>query len=184
MRDNEIDNQIDETARRLTAGAPGGDLRARVLARVETAGEGPAKAGHPVLARKWIAAPLALAAALVIAVWTTREAHQVHEVQQAHEVQSVQQAPQIQQVRDVPQIAEVQRASAVHAVNRVNPVNTVTFEESPFAPARLDIAPLTMTPALVEAIPAAAPIVVADLAVAPIEVRAIDETVAPDALAQ
>jgi hypothetical protein len=176
MRNNEIDNQIDEAARRLTAGEPGGDVRARVLARIATS---PAEAGHHVLSRKWIAVPLALAAALVIAVWSTRSAH---EIQQVHEVQPVQQVQQVQTAHDVPQVAEVQHTSTerpVNLVNSMNQVNPIEVEQSPFAPAPLDIAPLTL-----DEIPPVPAIVVEELTVSPIEVRAIDETVAPDALAQ
>jgi hypothetical protein len=173
MRDNEIDNQIDEAARRLTAGEPGGDLRARVLNRID-AGRASwfGRAGW-----MWIAA--SALATLVVAV-SVHEVHGVHGVQQVQGVQHVQQIQGVQQVQQVQQV----QILAEHPANLVNPVNPMPEAESLFAPARLEIAPLSIAPALVEAIPPAPPIVVADLEVAPIDVRAIDETVAPDALTQ
>ena len=164
MQDNGIDNQIDEAARRLTAGEPGGDLRARVLNRIDAGRTG--WFGRS----RWIWMAASALAVLVLAL-------SVHGVHTVHEVQQVQ---GVQQVHEVPQVAEVQRAEhSVNRVNQLNPVNPVAEAESPFAPAPLEIAPLTLNE-----IPPAQTIVVEELTVSPIEVRAIDETAAPDALAQ
>jgi hypothetical protein len=58
--DDRIDRAIDEVARQMTAGSPGADLKARVLARI---GE-----PRPVWRSPWILAPIATAAVVLLIV--------------------------------------------------------------------------------------------------------------------
>jgi hypothetical protein len=55
-----IDAAINAVARHLTEGAPGADLRARVIARI--------RERRPVWRSPWVLSPLALAAVLLVAV--------------------------------------------------------------------------------------------------------------------
>jgi hypothetical protein len=59
--DEQIDAAIDETARQMTAGEPGGDFRARVMARIDA---------RPRGARLWRPALAALAVAAVMGIGT------------------------------------------------------------------------------------------------------------------
>src|SRR3989442_14162911 len=61
--DAEIDRAIDDAAREMTAGEPDGAFKARVLARIES-GESVRRTWRAA----WILAPLAAAAAIVIAM--------------------------------------------------------------------------------------------------------------------
>jgi hypothetical protein len=69
MSDERLDQAIDEVARELTRGEPGGAFRAQVLARIE-AGEAPRTSWRAV----WIISPLVVVALITIAVFMTRPA--------------------------------------------------------------------------------------------------------------
>ena len=65
MSDEPVDAAIDEVVRQLTAGESGGAFTARVLARIDAD-----EAGKRTRAKRaaWVMSPLALAAAIVVAV--------------------------------------------------------------------------------------------------------------------
>jgi hypothetical protein len=65
--DNDLDRAIDTVARRMTAGEPSADLRARVVDRL----------GERDATRRWIwiAVPVAAAATIVIALFVARDRH-------------------------------------------------------------------------------------------------------------
>jgi hypothetical protein len=66
--DNErLDAAIDEVARRMTEGAPGADLRARVLERI-----GEARERRSIWRSPWVLSPIAVAAIVLVAIVVAR----------------------------------------------------------------------------------------------------------------
>src|SRR5437899_1796356 len=70
----DIDRVIDEVARQMTAGAPSGDVRARVLAWISTQDERRATnvRGASLDVRRWVVAPIAAAALIGLAIFVGR----------------------------------------------------------------------------------------------------------------
>jgi hypothetical protein len=66
MSDERVDAAIDEVVRELTAGQPGGAFTAHVLARIDADEAG--KRTRAKWQAAWVMSPLALAAAIVVAV--------------------------------------------------------------------------------------------------------------------
>lgn len=145
MLDDQLDLVIDEVAREMTAGEPRGDLRARVMARVETDGRHGARRLQPSL---WHAA-FAAAALALIAVVTYRETQspvrlkppveQLRATVRSSERPDTQPATSIPTSRD-PVAPAVRPASTSRASKRV------AIPPSPLdalAPAPLAVAPIT-----------------------------------------
>jgi hypothetical protein len=167
------DDEIDNAARKLTAGEPGGDLKARVLARIEARGSGGRSSA-------WIriAVPVAAAVGIVLGV------HEVHEVQGVHGVQGVQRVQEVHRVQEPP-VRQDTIARTSNAAKPVSPgysINSGNIPRSELSLAPIEIAPLVITAPVVEDIPSPAPIVINAIAVSPIEVPAYDAP--PEELAQ
>lgn len=165
------DSEIDKAARALTAGEPGGELKARVLARIDAGGKRPRVRGWI-----WIAVPVAM---VVGGVAVVHEVHGVHEVQEVQEVHTVQDG-----VRESPApqatLARTPRAAA--PASRVVSADAASIPRSDLNLAPIEVVPLVVAAPVVEDIPPPAPIVIDTIALSPIEVPAYDA--APEALAQ
>jgi hypothetical protein len=105
--DAEIDHAIDVVARQMTEGSPAGrvDFRRRVLARIE-AGHAP-RAGWRAA---WVLSPLAVAAAIVMAIFAARS-FRLHDVpadrhSQAEVVQPGDRSPQRAAPRETSTVAQ------------------------------------------------------------------------------
>jgi hypothetical protein len=156
-----LDNEIDNAAGRMTSGEPGGDLRARVLARLDE---------QPRAKRfGWmvIVAPLAALGLMVIAL-------QIHE---GRETPMAQPAPVVQHVE---QLQPVQRAPAgqpVREIQRVQPRAPKAGESAATIAddaAATGIEPISVAPVVVDAIPQPDAIVIDDLGTAPIEIDELE----------
>src|SRR5882724_2281939 len=107
MWDERLDETIDAAARQLTDGEPGGELKARVLARLEARGH------HRFRTLGWILAPGAIAAAAIVVVISLNRPKArtdiappavpaaMADVQSIPEVQGVQGLPRVQAVHEV-----------------------------------------------------------------------------------
>src|SRR5262245_8702614 len=99
--DERIDAVIDEAARRMTAGEPSGDFRARVMARID---------GGPRFAWSWQPVAVAIALAAIVAVVVVRMAlparrAEFTEVRPKPDAQTV--TPRDAQVRPKPDATKV-----------------------------------------------------------------------------
>jgi hypothetical protein len=173
------DSEIDKAARALTAGEPGGDLKARVLARIDAGGQRPR-------VRAWIkiAVPVAVLAGAVVLhkVHGVQGVHGVH-IQGVHEVQGVQEVHKVQE-SPVPPARLARTSSAVEPAGRMASVDAGNGPRSGsnLSLAPIEVVPLVIAAPVVEDIPPAAPIAIDAIAISPIEVPAYDA--APEELAQ
>ena len=175
-----LDDRIDDAARQLTAGEPGGDLRARVVARIER----PRRSGMP----GWIAAPIAVAA--IVAIVMTIALHRPITPAPSERVASLSEpaaaafeTPAALHARESDTSSPSPSVTAAHALSPATPSRIaaaadVASEGDPSSLAsaigQLTPAPIDIAPLHIEEIPQAAPIVVPDLDVPLIEVRAVD----------
>jgi hypothetical protein len=118
-----IDAAIDAVARHMTEGAPGADLRARVIARI--------RERRPVWRSAWVLSPLALAAVVLVAValnhgWRANRADT-----RAREARSELSGRDGNSQASAPQTAP---AGAAHPQEPGPPVQVDAIPASPFVP--------------------------------------------------
>jgi hypothetical protein len=120
-----IDAAIDEAARQMTDGAPGGDLKARVLARI---GERESFSRGWRLA--WIMAPVAAAAiiVLIVAGRSFQRGNQKVGPAQPPSVETARQQPQPATTQSASQTQTTQMPNQVHAPAPVRPPTQVRLK--------------------------------------------------------
>lgn len=186
------DDRIDEAARELTRGKPGGDFRARVIARID---EGPAKAGHYVW--KWTLVPTTAAVAIALVIFMSwMEAPIVRpgttatsDLRLQPELPEIRIKPDPTNVASMPAInvsgdpvaerLEIARTASAEGTTAKGPDRaTALFEEAP-RPAgfeSLEPQPLGIAEIQIGALEPPDPVVVEALSVSPLEVGALDAT--------
>jgi len=177
------DSEIDNAARGMTSGEPGGDLRARVRARIEE---------RPYANRfGWMAAaaPLAVVAVIVLAFWAhdgrgsspvkpaavVQQQAPVAKSSKAAEPPSTDAASKTAMPADTPVIAKATRVrpTPTPAGPRASEAAAAT-QSLGDAPVTPGIAPIVVPPVTLEAIQKPADIVLDDLETTPIEIDEIE----------
>jgi hypothetical protein len=177
------DSEIDNAARGMTSGEPGGDLRARVLARIE---ERPRANRFGWMA---VAAPLAGVAVIVLAFWVHDErgsspAKPAAVVQQQAQAPARPTAAEQSSTDAAKPAVPVDTSVTAKATPRATPTQEVpqaseaiTAAVSPggaAAPLTPGIEPIVVPPVTLEAMQKPDDIVLDDLETAPIEIDEIE----------
>jgi hypothetical protein len=176
------DDEIDRAAERLTSGEPDGELKARVLNRIEARRPRTTVSG-------WVKIALPIGA-LMIGFVVIQRVQRVQRVQTVQEVQGVQGVQEVQEVYKVQTVQPVPppRTLAPAMPAHLNPTNLVQTVDDVRAASRvetlspMDIPPLVIAAPVVDAIPPPERMVIDRLTVPPIEVPAYDAP--PEELAQ
>lgn len=144
MWDDALDRAIDDVARAMTAGEPHGDLRARVMARVEANAP---RGARRVQSRRWRAALAAAALALIVVI-AYRETKPM--IRLDPEATTATHTPPVQLNPDTTTVARGPRPSGPAMTSRAGsgttPPKRIAIPPSPLdalAPAPLAVSPIT-----------------------------------------
>ncbi|HZR22304.1 MAG TPA: hypothetical protein VFA59_01875 [Vicinamibacterales bacterium] len=171
MLDNELDRAIDDAAREMTAGGPGGDFRARVIARIENAPR-----------RRWTRAIPAVAAAAAVAIVATVTSHRSAVISHRSAVTSQSQQSTVAhgqtpvvETRPTPQPTNVAQAFRPAAADLRSRPTSGRQTPRPLTPSDLDNAPIDVPQITVDPLPPDGSLDVTPLeTIAPIAVTPID----------